>query len=44
MNVEVKAYPYNPALPVWAVLVDGVIRQCFETEQAAQAAADEIKR
>jgi len=33
--IEVVEFPYNQALNVWLVLVDGIVFQCFETEQAA---------
>jgi len=41
--VEVVEFPYNQALNVWVVLVDGFVYQCFGTEQAAQAVADELR-
>lgn len=41
--VEVVEFPYNQALNVWVVLVDGIVYQCFETETAALAVADELR-
>jgi len=41
--VEIVELPYNQALNVWVVLVDGIVYQCLETEQAAQAVADELR-
>jgi hypothetical protein len=41
--VELVEFPYNQALNVWVVLVDGIIYQCFETEAAAQTVADELR-
>jgi len=41
--IEVVEFPYNQALNVWLVLVDGMVYQCFETETAAQAVADDLR-
>jgi hypothetical protein len=41
--VEVVEFPYNQALNVWMVLVDGIVYQCFETETAAQAVVDGLR-
>jgi len=41
--IEVVEFPYNQALRVWCVLVDGRVFQCFMTEQEAIQAADEMR-
>jgi len=35
-KVEVKQLRYNAALPVWAVVIDGQVKQCFMTEAGAR--------
>jgi len=34
--IEMIQRQYNAALPVWAVVIDGQVKQCFMTEAEAQ--------
>jgi len=40
--IDVRKYQYNAAEAVWCILFDGVVQQCFRTEQEAREAADEL--
>jgi hypothetical protein len=41
--IEVVRFKYANHWPVWAIVKDGVVIQCFETEKAAKQALKKVQ-
>jgi len=41
--IDIVRMEYNPVLPVWVILMDGIIYQCCQTEEEALKVAYELR-